>query len=103
MNEILSNSPGSDTPFALIDGVAPVNLNISKETENLRKIVGDEKNSQLERLAAYEDIMNIEVGDTSLTRARNIEREASLIAFLQEHNRESMEGDRYVSILTGRK
>jgi threonine synthase len=78
MNELLSNSPGSNTSFALIDGVAPVDLNISKETENLRKIVGSEKNSQMERLAAYEDIMNIEVGDTSLTRARNIEREAGL-------------------------
>ena len=78
MDEILSNSSGSDTPYALIDGVAPADLNISRETENLRKIVEDEENSQLERLAAYEDIMNIEVGDTSLTRARNIEREAGL-------------------------
>lgn len=32
----------------------------------------------IERLEAYEDIMNIEVGDTSLGRARNIERETGL-------------------------
>ncbi|MFW5645336.1 MAG: threonine synthase, partial [Bacteroidota bacterium] len=38
----------------------------------------DPEEDLVARLEAYEDIFNMEVGDTSLTRVRNIERETGL-------------------------
>ncbi len=51
---------------------------ISQEALELSETVRNPSFSLIERLEAYEDIINIEVGDTSLTRARNIEREVRL-------------------------
>ena len=67
-----------NTPYALIDGASAFGLAISSESEGLKKTVIDTANDLVERLEAYEDIFNIEVGDTSLTRARNIERETGI-------------------------
>ncbi len=41
-------------------------------------MVTDKDLELVDRLEAYEDIFNIEVGDTSLSRARNIERETGI-------------------------
>lgn len=43
--------------------------------EDQRVIAGDGSRDVEERLEAYEDIIDSEVGDTSLVRARNLERE----------------------------
>ncbi|MBN2350907.1 MAG: pyridoxal-phosphate dependent enzyme [Bacteroidales bacterium] len=68
----------NETPYKLIDGASAFGLAISSESQELTKIVTDTSNPIIDRLEAYEDIMNIEVGDTSLSRARNIERETGL-------------------------
>jgi threonine synthase len=49
--------------------------------EGAREIAADATRSLKERLEAYEDIIDSEVGDTNLTRARNIERETKLRHF----------------------
>ncbi len=67
-----------ESPHKLLDGAAGYGLAISAESQELTAIVKDLSNSPIDRLEAYEDIMNFEVGDTSLTRARNIERETGL-------------------------
>lgn len=79
-NIILNTKPhlSSNSPYSLIDGASGFGLAISQEAELLTKIVRDTENELVARLEAYEDIINIEVGDTSLTRVRNIERETSL-------------------------
>ncbi len=48
---------------------------VSKEARVLSESVRDKQNSLAERLIAFEDIINLEVGDTSLSRSRNIERD----------------------------
>ena len=65
-------------PYDLMDGATGQVLEVSKEIERQRKIAAD-KNYPLERrIEAYEDIVDSEVGDTSLWRARNIEREVGI-------------------------
>jgi threonine synthase len=46
--------------------------------ETQRKIAADLKHPLNERLEAYEDIIDSEVGDTTMSRARNIERKYGL-------------------------
>lgn len=48
---------------------------VSRESIKLSAMVKDKSLSLVDRIESYEDIINIEVGDTSLSRARNIERE----------------------------
>ncbi|MCB0292419.1 MAG: pyridoxal-phosphate dependent enzyme, partial [Calditrichaeota bacterium] len=47
---------------------------VSKAVADQREIAADVSLSLEERLEAYEDIIDSEVGDTNMTRARNIER-----------------------------
>lgn len=61
----------------MLDGANP-DSGISKETQVLSKQVMDLKLSLSERIEIYEDIINLEVGDTSFTRARNLERESGI-------------------------
>lgn len=51
---------------------------ITMEVEDQRRIAADQTLPVELRLEAFEDIMDSEVGDTSLVRARNIEREVGL-------------------------
>jgi threonine synthase len=62
----------------LLDGATPHSPILAPELERERTIASDASCSLEERLGAYEDIIDSEVGDTSLTRARNIERELGL-------------------------
>ncbi len=81
MNETDSQEiePGGQVePLNLIDGARGDVYRISKELESQRKIISDAGSSLEEKLEAYEDIIDSEVGDTSLIRARNIEREVGL-------------------------
>lgn len=62
----------------LLDGAIPGELTLSKETKQLIADVKNKNFSLIDRIESYEDIMNLEVGDTSFTRARNIERDAGM-------------------------
>jgi len=62
----------------ILDGAKPQFPSIAPELEVQRKIASDKNLSLEERLEAFEDIIDSEIGDTNLTRARNIEREFGL-------------------------
>ena len=68
----------TERPYDLIDGAYGKILEFTKGVEEQRRIAADPDYSMAERLEAYEDIIDSEVGDTSLWRARNIEREVGL-------------------------
>ncbi len=74
----IQNSDTSLTTYALLDGASGVDFALSKESMELQKTILDNSKSLIERLGAYEDVINLEVGDTGLNRARNIERESGL-------------------------
>ncbi|MBU0690802.1 pyridoxal-phosphate dependent enzyme [bacterium] len=85
--QIQGNSPttlnGNALPPAsdyrpLLDGATPSLLTLDPELEAARRIAADPTQPLEDRLEAYEDIFDSEVGDTSLSRARNIERETGL-------------------------
>ncbi len=67
-----------EKPFELIDGASAQVFEFTKSYEEQRKIAMDPSYPLDERLEAYEDIIDSEVGDTNLWRARNIEREIGL-------------------------
>jgi threonine synthase len=62
----------------LMDGATGQLLEITKEMEKQREVATNKDHPLEERLEAYEDILDSEVGDTTLVRARNIEREMGL-------------------------
>jgi threonine synthase len=68
----------NDKPFNLIDGASGEAMTIVREVEDQRRISSDRTLSLEQRLEAFEDIFDSEVGDTTLVRARNIEREVGL-------------------------
>ncbi|MGB5942506.1 MAG: pyridoxal-phosphate dependent enzyme [Leeuwenhoekiella sp.] len=59
----------------LRDGVKSAEVKVSSETKALGDFVRDKTKSLVDRLESFEDIMNLEVGDTGLTRAKALERE----------------------------
>ncbi|MHA7058515.1 pyridoxal-phosphate dependent enzyme [Aquimarina sp. M1] len=59
----------------LKDGVKTADIKVSSETQKLSEFVKDKNNSLVDRLERFEDIINLEVGDTGLTRAKTLERE----------------------------
>ncbi|MFT5640476.1 MAG: threonine synthase [Cyclobacteriaceae bacterium] len=67
-----SNNPN------LTQEVPNIKNTISPESKKLSEMVKDTSLSLVDRIESFEDIINIEVGDTSLSRARNIEREAGM-------------------------
>jgi len=73
-----NQSQNSDYPYDLIDGAAGVGVEPTSEIEKLKKTILDQSVYIEDRIEAYEDIIDSEVGDTSLVRARNTEREFSL-------------------------
>lgn len=64
--------------FDLLDGARGEIQEVIPEVEDQKRIAGDPNRDLEERLEAFEDVFESEVGDTPLTRARNIEREVSL-------------------------
>ncbi len=62
----------------MLDGARGVSPGVSKETLLLSDQAQDRSMSIVDRIESYEDIINLEIGDTSFTRARNIEREHGL-------------------------
>jgi threonine synthase len=61
--------------FNLLDGASGDVEAVYKAVDEQRKIAADGEFPLEERIASYEDIIDSEVGDTSMVRARNIERE----------------------------
>lgn len=67
-----------DKPYMMMDGaVGEVDATI-RDVEAQRRIAADKTQPLPLRLEAYEDIIDSQVGDTSMVRARNIEREMGL-------------------------
>ena len=62
-------------PYTLIDGATGQITELLENAEKLRRVAADTGYNLEERLEAYEDIMDSEVGDTLLVRARNLEKE----------------------------
>jgi hypothetical protein len=67
-----------DLNLILLDGAVSETSGVSKETQILSKLVKDKSLSLVDRVESFEDIINLEVGDTSFTRARNLEREEGI-------------------------
>lgn len=63
------------TSFFLLDDASSQVLPLASELKSQKLIAGNRDLLLEERLEAYEDIFDSEIGDTPLTRARNIERE----------------------------
>jgi threonine synthase len=61
-----------------LEGASPQGSGIPAELDSQRAVAADPRRSVEERLEAYEDIIDSEIGDTALSRARGIEREVGL-------------------------
>ena len=59
----------------LLDLARSFEFAVSQEARKFSEMTKDKSLSLIDRVESYEDIMNIEIGDTSFSRARNIERE----------------------------
>lgn len=70
-----NQNSSADYPYSLIDGATGAGFESTLELEKLKSKIRDERIHIEERVEAYEDIVDSEVGDTSLVRARNTERE----------------------------
>lgn len=67
-----------DPRLALLDAATPEEDDISDILQRQRTVAASSQLPLEQRLEAFEDVFDSEVGDTSLTRARNIEREIGL-------------------------
>ncbi len=67
-----------EMPYDLIDGARGLGFEYIVDVENWKKIILNREYPFEDRLEAFEDLIDAEVGDTSLYRARNIEREVGL-------------------------
>ena len=62
----------------ILDGAVPQTTVLPGDLEAERRVACDAERTIEERLEAFENITDSEVGDTQLSRARNIERETGL-------------------------
>ncbi len=69
---------GTDGLLPLLNGASSQVTSLTEAFENQKRIAIDPERPLEERLEAYEDIIDSEIGDTSLSRTRNIEREVGL-------------------------
>jgi threonine synthase len=74
-DSMLQGARGDVTLLTLLDGASSQVPLIAPELETQKRIAADRNADLIERLEAFEDITESETGDTTLTRARNIERE----------------------------
>ncbi len=72
------NGNGNGHGLSLLDGATSAAPTIAPELETQKIVAADKSRLIEERLEAYEDIIDSEIGDTTLARARNIEREFGL-------------------------
>ncbi len=59
--------------FSLLDGATSYSPAINMELDDQRKVAADSTRPLEERLEAFEDIKDSEIGDTNMARARNVE------------------------------
>ncbi len=71
-------TPSGEEISPILDGASAELSTIALDWEDKKKIAADPKRNIEARLEAYEDIIDSEIGDTNLNRARNIEREVGL-------------------------
>ncbi|MFO7618505.1 MAG: pyridoxal-phosphate dependent enzyme [Thermoplasmata archaeon] len=64
--------------FSLLDGATSYSPAIKIELDDQRKVAADSTRSIEERLEAFEDIKDSEIGDTNMARARNVEHQVGL-------------------------
>ena len=69
---------GSPSPRPDFEHAEAAWTTVPAEAAALQRIAANTDYPLLERVEAFEDLIDAEVGDTDLTRARNIERETSL-------------------------
>lgn len=69
---------GGSEESVLLDGADSPPSRIETDLATVRQTCSDKSRSIEERLEAYEDVFESEVGDTIVSRARNIEREVGL-------------------------
>jgi len=62
----------------LLNGVRSAEIRITREVKDLSDQVKDASLSLVDRVESFEDIISMEIGDTPLNRARNLEREMDL-------------------------
>ena len=62
----------------LLDGATPQTPILSPEVTSARSLAADTGSPLKRRLEAFEDVLDSDVGDTNLSRARNLEREMGL-------------------------
>jgi len=74
----VSTTSGSGPLFFLLDGAASQAPGLAGELDAQKRVAADRSRTLEQRLEAFEDIMESEVGDTPLSRARNMEREMGL-------------------------
>ena len=68
----------ASTGSTLLDGASPAAPLLDDAVLAMREVASDGRRPLEERLEAFEDIAECEVGDTTLTRSRNVEREVGL-------------------------
>lgn len=73
-----SSNGDSDKLTDLLDGASGQIQTVVSEITDQRKIASDPSQWLEDRLEAFEDIFESEVGDTNLARVRNIEREVGI-------------------------
>lgn len=73
-----TETPSNGNIFPILDGASSQYPAIAPELNQQREIAADKTRPLEERLEAFEDIIDSEIGDTNMTRARNIEREVSI-------------------------
>lgn len=76
--EKLKSSEAVEEFMELIDGASGEVQEVSKVLQPQREIILDSSSTLEERLETYEDIIDSQVGDTTLMRARNVEREVGI-------------------------
>lgn len=74
----LEKTADNETSFFLLDEASSQIPAILSELETQNLVAADVSRPLEERLEAFEDIIDSEIGDTTMTRARNIEREVGL-------------------------
>ncbi|MFH1420053.1 MAG: pyridoxal-phosphate dependent enzyme [Planctomycetota bacterium] len=67
-----------DPSMPMLDGATPALGGLPNSLAEQQRIAADGTQSMDERLEAYEDICDSEVGDTALSRTRNVERELGI-------------------------
>ena len=70
--------PTYEKMFSLLDGASSQRPFIAPELDTKSQTAANKSRPLPERLEAYEDIIDSEVGDTTLVRARNVERNSGL-------------------------